>query len=45
MYRVLRSLKNRFGSTSEIGLYEMQGDGLREVDNPSEMLITRHERI
>lgn len=43
MYRVLRSLKNRFGSTSEIGLYEMQGDGLREVDNPSEILITRHE--
>jgi DNA repair protein RadA/Sms len=43
MYRILRSLKNRFGSTSETGLYEMQGDGLREVDNPSEMLITRHE--
>ncbi len=41
-YRVLRSLKNRFGSTSEIGLYEMQGDGLREVDNPSEILIADH---
>ena len=42
-YRILRSQKNRFGSTSETGLYEMQGDGLREVDNPSEILITRHE--
>jgi DNA repair protein RadA/Sms len=42
-YRVLRSLKNRFGSTSEIGLYEMQSDGMREVSNPSEILITRHE--
>jgi DNA repair protein RadA/Sms len=42
-YRVLRSTKNRYGSTSEIGLYEMQGNGLREVDNPSEILITRHE--
>jgi DNA repair protein RadA/Sms len=41
-YRVLRSLKNRFGSTSEIGLYEMQGDGLREVDNPSEILVSDH---
>ncbi len=43
LYRVLRSSKNRYGSTSEIGLYEMQNDGLREVSNPSEMLITRHE--
>ncbi len=43
LYRVLRSLKNRFGSTTEIGLYEMQGDGLREVDNPSEILITNHQ--
>jgi DNA repair protein RadA/Sms len=42
-YRVLRSLKNRFGSTSEIGLYEMQANGMREVSNPSEILITRHE--
>jgi DNA repair protein RadA/Sms len=41
-YRVLRSSKNRYGSTSEIGLYEMQGEGLREVGNPSEILITRH---
>lgn len=43
LYRVLRSSKNRYGSTSEIGLYEMQGDGLREVTNPSEILITRHK--
>ncbi len=43
MYRVLRSSKNRFGSTSEIGLYEMQSNGLREVDNPSEILVNHHE--
>ncbi len=43
-YRVLRALKNRFGSTSEIGLYEMQENGLREVDNPSEILITNHDK-
>jgi DNA repair protein RadA/Sms len=43
LYRILRSLKNRFGSTSEIGLYEMQSKGMREVTNPSELLITRHE--
>lgn len=40
-YRVLRGLKNRFGSTDEIGLYEMQGGGLRAVNNPSELLLTR----
>ncbi|MEM8999437.1 MAG: DNA repair protein RadA [Bacteroidota bacterium] len=40
VYRILRSLKNRFGSTSELGIYEMQGDGLREVNNPSEVLIS-----
>lgn len=39
-YRVLRSLKNRFGNTSEIGLYEMRSEGLRQVTNPSEMLLT-----
>ena len=39
MYRILRSIKNRFGSTSEIGIYEMNELGLREVKNPSEMLI------
>jgi len=42
-YRILRSVKNRFGSTSEIGIYEMQGNGLRQVSNPSEILITQHE--
>ncbi|RXR34142.1 DNA repair protein RadA [Flavobacterium piscinae] len=40
VYRILRSLKNRFGSTAEIGIYEMQGSGLREVANPSEILIS-----
>jgi DNA repair protein RadA/Sms len=43
IYRILRSLKNRFGSTAELGIYEMQGSGLREVDNPSEILISHHE--
>ncbi|MDE6871898.1 MAG: DNA repair protein RadA [Bacteroidales bacterium] len=41
-YRVLRSIKNRFGSTSEIAVFEMTGKGLREVSNPSEMLIPMH---
>ena len=39
MYRVLRSIKNRFGSTAELGIYEMRQDGLREVSNPSELLL------
>lgn len=39
MYRILRSIKNRFGSTNEMGIYEMNNSGLREVNNPSEMLI------
>jgi len=43
IYRLLRSIKNRFGSTEEIGIFEMTGRGLREVSNPSEVLITRHE--
>ncbi|MBU3663217.1 MAG: DNA repair protein RadA [Bacteroidetes bacterium] len=43
VYRILRSTKNRFGSTNEIGIYEMQGGGLREVSNPSEILITQRE--
>ncbi len=42
VYRILRSLKNRFGSTHEIGIYEMQGNGLREVLNPSEILISKN---
>jgi DNA repair protein RadA/Sms len=43
VYRLLRSVKNRFGSTNELGIYEMQGEGLREVKNPSEILITSRE--
>jgi DNA repair protein RadA/Sms len=42
-YRILRTTKNRFGSTSEIGIYEMLGNGLREVSNPSEILITQKD--
>ena len=42
-YRILRSIKNRFGSTSELAVFEMTGVGLREVENPSEMLIPMHE--
>ena len=46
MYRILRSIKNRFGSTSEIGIYEMCRSGLREVSNPSEILLSRgHENL
>lgn len=40
VYRILRSIKNRFGSTSELGIYEMGQDGLRQVANPSELLLT-----
>ena len=42
-YRILRAIKNRFGSTSEIAVFEMTGTGLREVANPSELLIPMHE--
>lgn len=46
MYRILRSTKNRFGSTSELGIYEMRQDGLRQVPNPSELLLTQdHEGL
>lgn len=46
MYRILRSMKNRFGSTSELGIYEMRQDGLRPVSNPSELLLTQdHEGL
>lgn len=41
MYRILRSIKNRFGSTAELGIYEMRQDGLRQVSNPSELLLTQ----
>ena len=43
VYRILRANKNRFGSTHEIGIYEMQGSGLREVINPSEILISKND--
>jgi len=43
LYRLLRTTKNRFGSTNELGIYEMTGSGLREVSNPSEVLITARE--
>lgn len=43
MYRILRSIKNRFGSTSEIGIYEMCQKGLKEVANPSEMLLSQSD--
>jgi DNA repair protein RadA/Sms len=42
-YRILRTTKNRFGSTSELGIYEMQSTGLRQVSNPSEILISQRE--
>lgn len=44
MYRILRSLKNRFGSTSEIGIYEMLQSGLRQVSNPSELLLSNYSQ-
>ena len=44
VYRLLRATKNRFGSTNEMGIYEMNGDGLREVTNPSEILITQRDQ-
>lgn len=43
IFRILRAHKNRFGSTKELGIYEMQGDGLREVSNPSEVLISKKD--
>jgi DNA repair protein RadA/Sms len=42
-YRILRTIKNRFGSTDEMGIYEMQANGLREVSNPSELLLSQNE--
>ena len=46
MYRILRAVKNRFGSTSELGIYEMRQSGLRQVENPSELLLTEgHEGL
>src|SRR5690606_38532723 len=43
VYRILRAVKNRFGSSSELGIYEMQGSGLREVSNPSEIMISQRD--
>lgn len=43
VYRILRTTKNRFGAASELGIYEMQGEGLREVKNPSEILISQKD--
>ncbi len=43
LYRILRAIKNRFGSTSEIGIFEMQHKGLREIHNPSELLLTHRD--
>ena len=44
IYRLLRAIKNRFGSTNELGIYEMFGAGLRTVDNPSEILVTNYDQ-
>lgn len=43
VYRILRAIKNRFGSASEMGIYEMQGSGLREISNPSEILLSQRD--
>ncbi|MEE0973470.1 MAG: DNA repair protein RadA [Paludibacteraceae bacterium] len=43
MYRILRAIKNRFGNTAELGIFEMQQNGLREVSNPSELLLSNHD--
>ena len=45
IYRILRSIKNRFGSTSELGIFEMHGAGLREVNNPSELLLSQTDEL
>jgi DNA repair protein RadA/Sms len=45
VYRILRAVKNRFGSASEMGIYEMAGEGLREVSNPSEVLISNRDGL
>lgn len=44
LFRLVRSIKNRFGSTNELGIYEMLSNGLRQVSNPSEILITTHDQ-
>ncbi len=42
-YRILRSVKNRFGSTNELGMFEMKGEGLCEILNPSDVLISERD--
>ena len=42
-YRIVRTRKNRFGSTDEMGIYEMQSNGLRQITNPSELLLSQTE--
>ncbi|MCH8904539.1 MAG: DNA repair protein RadA [Bacteroidetes bacterium] len=44
VYRILRTIKNRFGSTAELGIYEMRSDGLRQVTNPSEILLSQRDK-
>jgi DNA repair protein RadA/Sms len=44
-YRILRTIKNRFGSTAELGIYEMMGNGMRMVSNPSEILIPQKDEV
>lgn len=45
VYRILRTVKNRFGSASELGIYEMLGEGLREISNPSEILLSQRDEL
>lgn len=45
LYRILRTMKNRFGATNELGIYEMSGNGLRQVSNPSEILVSERAEI
>ena len=45
MYRIVRCVKNRFGSTNELGIYEMSSSGLKEVENPSKVLINNHQEL
>ncbi len=44
-YRILRGVKNRFGSTNEIGMFEMRGEGMIEITNPSDVLISERDKV
>lgn len=44
-YRILRGVKNRFGSTNEIGMFEMRGEGMTEITNPSDVLISERDKV